>query len=109
MAAVPHRLENPHKNIVHDKGNGASEINLEISHGIGEDLLWRPHQNQDLRRQRYSDDCEGNAGDQTESDGGMDGTPDIRKVSGAIEAPDYHSGAHGHAIEKAHQEKDQIP
>ena len=39
MAAVPDGLQNAHKDIVHDKGQGAEKINAEIDRGFRQHIF----------------------------------------------------------------------
>ena len=108
MLAVPHGLQDSHEEIVHDKGDGSGKVDLEIGQRLRQHLRRGSHENQNPRSRHNSHHCEDNAADQAESHGGVDGFLQLLLILLAEIFCRHHTGADGDAVEKAHQQKNQI-
>ena len=57
MAAVPDGLQDAHRYVIHDKSDGAQEIDPEIEDGVGHHIRGRAHPDQHFRGQDEADDA----------------------------------------------------
>ena len=107
MAAVPHRLQNPHEDVIHHKTQGAGKIDLEIGHSFLNNTVGGVHPKYDLGREQYARQRHQNPRHQAERHRGMDGPAEIPRIIGAEILGYDHAGAGGNAAEEANQHKNQ--
>ena len=108
VAAVSHRLEDPHHEVIHNKGQRTGEIDPEVSNGIRKYLRRCSHQYQDLRSGQNTHYSQQDPGDKAESHNGMNGPLNDMKLSGAVIFGYYNSCAYRKAVKKSHHEENQV-
>ena len=107
MLAVPHGLENAHKDVVHHHKDGAAEIDPEIHDGVGQYVVRRFHPLENGGSEGDAQHREDDACHQAEGYVGMYGQGHAPLVFGAEVLGDDHAGAHGDAVEEAHHHENQ--
>ena len=107
MTAITHGLQDAHKNVVHDKGQGPQKINSEIDDRIFEHIGRRAHPGQYFRSEDQSEYSQQQTRGQSKGNVGVDGLFEIFLIPGAKIPGDDHPGAHGYAVEKSHKEQDE--
>ena len=106
VAAVAHRLQNTHCDIVHDNGDHAGKVGAEISHRVGHYAFRHADQGQNVRREGDSDDRQQHTGGQTKGDVSVNGFLHIVIPFGTVVSGDGNSGTHGDTVKKANHQKD---
>lgn len=108
VAAVPDRLQNAHKNIVHDKGEGAEKINAEIDRGFGQHIGGRSHPDQDAGSQDGAEHGQKNARGKPESNRRVDGFLHFLYFLCAVIPGDDNPCAHGYSLKETDHQKNQV-
>ncbi len=108
MAAVPDGLQNAHKDIVHDKGQGAEKINAEIDRGFRQHIGGRPHPDEDAGSQDGACNGQKNARGKPESNRRVDGFLYFLCFLRAVIPGNHNPGAHSDALKKTDHQKNKV-
>lgn len=108
MAAVPDGLQNAHKDIVHDKGEGAEKINAEIDRGFGQHIGGRPHPYEDAGSQDGAGYGQKDTRGKPESNRRVDGLLHFLYFLRAVISGYDNPCAHGDSLKETDHQKNQV-
>ena len=107
--AVAKRVHDALAHVVHDDGQHAEEIILEIRDRVRQDLRRGAHPAQERRRQQNAHDGQHGAAEQTQHHVGMNGLGYAAIVARAEVPRDRDACAHGKPRKKADEQEDERP
>lgn len=107
VTAVPDRLQDPHKNIVHHQAKGSGKIDLQIGDCLLHHALRRIHPAQDLRGEQGPEQSHHQAERQAERHHRMDRPVQVSPVPRPEKGSCHHTGSGRNAVQKADHHKGQ--
>lgn len=108
VAAVPDGLQNAHKDIVHDKGEGTEKINTEVDRGLWQHIGGCPHPDKDAGSQDGARNGQKDARGKPESNRRVDGFLHFFYFLRAVIPGDDNSRAHGYSLKETDHQKNQV-
>jgi len=106
-AGIAHGPQGSGADVIQGGGDHTGEINADVGHRVGHDLLGGAHPLQQRGGEDHARHHQHRAENQAHGDVGVQGIAGILGVAGAIDLGEHHRGAGGHSHEEPHDQVDE--